>query len=146
MWVRSFVDWARLLISGERFAPELLLHPAVEWSLEIHGGMSAVDLDLAAGRIASIEIGGGCNEVDLELPEISHSTPIRVAGGASHVLLRRPAGVGVSVAIAGGASDLHLDDRIFDAIGGRTVLHGNGASLPRYHLEVSGGASGLAIL
>ena len=62
--------------------------------------------------------------------------------------MRRPAGVGVSVAITGGASAFQLDDQAFDAIGGRVVLNGLGvgAGLPRYDIAVSGGASGLAIL
>jgi hypothetical protein len=148
IWVPSFGDWARLLLSGEQFAPEIVLHPAVEWSLAIRGGLSAVHLDLADGQIASIDIDGGCSDVDLELPEISQSAPIRIAGGASQVVLCRPPHVGVSVAIAGGASELQLDDQDFDALGGRIVLRseGAGAGLPRYDIAVSGGASRLAIL
>ena len=145
-WVPSFGDWARQWLSGEQFAPEIVLHPAVEWSLAIRGGLCAVHLDLADGRIASIDIDGGCSDVDLELPEISQSAPIRIAGGASQVVLCRPPHVGVSLAIAGGASELQLDDQAFDALGGRIVLHGEGAGLPRYDIAVSGGASRLAIL
>jgi hypothetical protein len=148
-WPRSFAEWARSLVfGGVRSLPEIVLHPAVEWSLAIRGGLFDARLDLAAGRIAGIEIGGGCSEVDLELPAISRTAPIRIAGGASHVHLRRPAGVGVSVAITGGAAAFQLDDQTFDAIGGRVELHGLGVGigLPRYDLMVSGGASNLEIL
>jgi hypothetical protein len=147
VWPISVGEWARLVFGGIRSAPVIVLHPAVEWSIAIRGGLSDVRLDLAAGRLAGIEIGGGCSEVELELPALSRAAAIRIAGGASRVRLRRPAGVGVSVAIAGGASAFQLDDHAFDAIGGGAVLHGHGVSagVPRYDIAVSGGASDLAI-
>ena len=147
VWARSFGEWARYALAGARPAPEIVLHPDAEWSLLIHGGASDVRFELAGAKIAGVEIGGGCSEVDLELPAISHATQVRIFGGASQVRVCRPAGIGVSVAITGGACAFQLDDQSFDAIGGRTFLHGRGGGDgPRYDLAVSGGASDLAVL
>jgi hypothetical protein len=51
-------------------------------------------------------------------------------------------------AVSGGISDLHLDDQGFDAIGGgaRLATGRVGGDVPRYAIEISGGASGVSVL
>jgi hypothetical protein len=82
-----------------------------------------------------------------DLPTPTSPVPVRVAGGVSELSLRRPAETGVSLAIRGGVSTLHLDDQEFGSIGGGSRLvsgavHGD---TPRYAVEISGGASGVCV-
>jgi hypothetical protein len=145
-WAASFGEWVRLLFAGQRSPMTIALHPAVEWSIALRGGAADVQFELAGGRVAGLDISGGCSEIDVALPEPARTAAIRIAGGVSGARIRRPAGVGVSVAIAGGVSDLALDDQHFTAIGGGARLHTGGApAAARYELAVAGGASRLSV-
>jgi hypothetical protein len=146
-WRVSFGDWLRDVLTAGRDDLAIVLHPAVEWTIAIRGGLSRLDCDLSAGAVARIDIAGGCSQVLFDLPQPTSIVPIRISGGASHVGLRRPAEAGVTVGVAGGISMLRLDDRGFDAIGGAARLDtGNFAGgTPHYELSISGGASDLAI-
>jgi hypothetical protein len=145
-WAASFGAWARLLFTGARSSVTVVLHPAVEWSFAIRGGLCDARFELGAGRFAGLDVAGGASEVELALPAPGRAAAIRIAGGALHVRIRRPADVGVSLALDGGIVDLRLDDQVFEAIGAGARLHGGGApATPRYELAVAGGASGLAI-
>lgn len=82
-----------------------------------------------------------------ELPEPDRELALRVEGGLSGALVRRPAAVPVRVAIDGGATDLRLDGDRFGAIGGVVRRHapGAGADVAGIALRVMGGASGLTV-
>ena len=147
-WPASMWSWLSATLAGEDRDIEIVLHPAVEWSLQLRGGLSHFEADLAAGKLARLEISGGVSDVRLELPTPAGVVPIRISGGASELGLRRPADVGVALAVGGGMTGLCLDDQGFEAIGGGArlslgLVHGD---TPRYSLEISGGASGLQIV
>jgi hypothetical protein len=146
-WPSTLGAWLRTAFAGEYRDIEIVLHPAVEWTLLIRGGLSRFEADLAAGKLARVEISGGVSDARLELPAPAGVVPIRISGGVSQLALRRPADTGVSLAVSGGISALRLDDQGFDAIGGGArlatgVVH---ADAPRYGIEISGGASDLQI-
>jgi|GEM_PF-2848528 len=146
-WHQSFGDWLHDVLTAGRDDVAIVLHPAVEWTIAIRGGLSNVDCELAAGAVARIDLAGGCSDVRFDLPLPSAAVPIAIAGGASHVAVRRPADTGVTVAVGGGLATLRLDDRGFDAIGGAVRLdagHVDGGA-PHYALSIRGGASDLAI-
>lgn len=144
---RGFGDWLRMFTSGVGDV-EIVLHPAVEWTVAIRGGVSDTEIDLSAGGLARLDISGGCSDVRLDLPAPAALVPIRISGGASHLDVCRPADIGVRLGVSGGLSALHLDDRSFDAIGGTARIDSDGATrgTPHYELTISGGASDLAIL
>jgi hypothetical protein len=146
-WPISFGDWLRSLVEPHDRDVLIVLHPAVEWSLAIRGGLSDFELDLSAGEVARIDINGGCAGVRLELPLPKTAVPIRVAGGVSKVTVQRPADTGVALATSGGMAKLRLDDQRFDAIGGGPRLESRNLvpGAPRYDLQISGGAAHLAI-
>ena len=140
-------SWLRTVLAGESRDIEIVLHPAVEWTLQIRGGLCRFEADLASGKLARLEISGGVSDVRLDLPPPAAVVPIRISGGASDLALRRPADTGVALSVSGGISDLRLDEQGFDAIGGGARLatgpiHGDA---PRYDVEISGGASGLHV-
>jgi hypothetical protein len=141
-------SWLRAALAGESRDIEIVLHPAVEWTLQMRGGLSRFDADLASGKLARLEISGGVSDARLDLPPPRAVVPIRISGGVSDLALRRPADTGIALAVSGGASRLRLDDQGFDAIGGGARLaagsvHGDA---PRYAVEISGGASSLHVL
>jgi hypothetical protein len=146
-WSSSLADWLRQVFRGHHGDIEIVLHPAVAWELVLRGGLSSLDGDLTAGTVARIEVSGGCSNVEIQVPKPAQTVPIRISGGASHLRLSRPAGVGVSVAVSGGISSLRLDDQTFDAVGGSARLEtpGHVPGSPRYDIHVSGGASNIEV-
>jgi len=146
-WRVAFADWLRSVFTGGLGDLAIVLHPAVEWTVAVRGGLSHLECDLSAGAIARIDITGGCGDVRFDLPLPTAIVPIRISGGASRVGLRRPAEAGVVVGVSGGISKLRLDDQGFDAIGGAVRLDtGNVVrGTPHYELSIGGGASELAI-
>ena len=125
----------------------IVLHPAVEWTFAIRGGLAHVEHDLSAGTIARIDISGGCSDVRFELSSPTTAVPIRIAGGASELVVLRPGTAGVALVVLGGIAALRLDDQWFDAIGGSARLETRNVvpGAPRYELQIHGGASHLAI-
>lgn len=146
-WRVSFGDWLRRALRSCNHDVAIVLHPAVEWTLAIDGGLSHFELDLSAGTVARIDIGGGCSNVRFELPLPRTAVPIRIAGGASRLVVQRPAETGVALAASGGMAALRLDDQRFDAIGGsaRLVAPNLEPGAPGYELQIHGGAADLAI-
>lgn len=146
-WRMSFGDWLRDALRAFSRDVAIVLHPAVEWTLAIRGGLSRTELDLAAGAVARVEINGGCSEVRFALPEPRTAVPIRISGGACRLVVERPAQTGVALAVSGGMAALRLDDQRFDAIGGSARLETrNGVpGEPRYELQINGGVAGLMV-
>jgi hypothetical protein len=146
-WRVSFGDWLRDALRPCNRDVAIVLHPAVEWTLAIRGGLAHFELDLAAGTVACIDIHGGCSDVRFELPLPRAAVPIRIAGGACRLVLQRPVETGVALAASGGMSALRFDDQRFDAIGGSARLETRNivAGAPRYELQISGGAADLTI-
>ena len=59
-WRGSFGDWFLGVLRPHTSDVVIVLHPAVEWTFAIRGGLAHVELDLSAGTIARIDISGGC--------------------------------------------------------------------------------------
>jgi hypothetical protein len=136
-------EWLR----PDRRRAELVLNHAVPWELVFSGGVSRLRADLAGLALRSLEIARGASALELGLPEPAGAVRIRVGGGASKVLLRRPRGVAVDVSVGGGVSNLAFDDQRWGAVGGELHLASPLAAEhdDRYEIEIGGGASELTI-
>jgi len=147
-WPSTFGSWLRAALAGECRDIEIVLHPAVEWTILIRGGLSGFEADLSAGKLARVEISGGVSDARFDLPASRGIVPILISGGASDLGLRRPADTGVAVAVSGGISGLQLDDQTFEAIGGgaRLATGPVRGDAPHYALELSGGACDLQVI
>jgi hypothetical protein len=144
--VPASLRWWRLLLCGELAAPVFVLHPAVAWTIVVRGGLMDLHADLSAGTVAGLELDGGASHVELDLPRPTRPAPIRIRGGASRLRLRRPADVGVALAVSGGICSLRLDANRFDAIGGGARLSAGAVdTAPHYAIAVTGGASEIEI-
>lgn len=143
-WPLSLMEWLRAVVDGPRDELVIVLHPSVEWTLALNGGLSQVSADLAEGRVARVDVRGGVSDVELLLPRPPEAGGrVRIAGGASHLRLVRPAEVGVGVAVTGGVSRLRVDERRYDAIGGGSRVESGGA--PSWEVDVSGGAAEIEV-
>jgi hypothetical protein len=94
------------------------LNPDVSWSIELAGGVSGLRADLRDLQVSAIAISGGASDAVLDLPRPRDGLSLRVEGGVSDALVRRPADIAAAVEIDGGASQLNLDGTEFGAIGG----------------------------
>jgi hypothetical protein len=144
-WPATFESWLRGLFGADRDV-DVALHPAVEWSLQIRGGLSHFEAELACARLERLEISGGICDARIDLPAVPAVVPIQISGGVSHLALCRPCGTGVQLAVRGGIAGLVLDDQHFEAIGGLARLEsGLVDDAGRYAVEISGGASDLRV-
>jgi DNA-binding MarR family transcriptional regulator len=123
------------------------LAAGIPWTIEIDGGITDLTGSLAAVSLAGMEVPGGANHVSLDLPAPSGSVSVRLAGVASSVKIRRPAGTAAAVTVDGGVAHLRLDAQKREQVGGRTRFASPGfaASPDRYEIEVLGGASEVKI-
>jgi hypothetical protein len=144
-WPMTFGSWLSAAFTGAFRDIEIVLHPAVEWALQMSGGLARFEADLTAGKIARIAVSGGISNARFDLPAPTATVPVRVSGGVNQLTLSRPVGARVSLAIGGGVAALHLDDQMFGAVGGGLRLNSGvvRGDTPRYAVEVSGGACGL---
>jgi DNA-binding MarR family transcriptional regulator len=129
-------------------AAQLTLTTAVPWSVEIRRGVSHLAADLRELSIASIDITGGASESELSLPRPRGTSTLRLSGGASRLVIRRPQGTPVQISVRGGASNLVFDTQQLGAVGGSTRLSTPGwdAAPDRWSIELTGGASDLSVI
>jgi len=99
-------------------------------------------------QISSIEITGGTSESELALPRPRGTSTLRLSGGASRLVIRRPGGTAAQISVRGGASNLVFDAQRLGAVGGPTRLSTPGwdAAPDRWSIDVTGGASDLSLI
>ena len=126
---------------------DFALTTAVPWDISLRGGMWKLVADLSALRVTALEVTGGASDIEVTLPAPVGIVPVRVSGGASEVLLRRPAGTEARAEMNGGASQLIFDGQRLGAVGGRMVLASGGfaEAADRYEIRFTGGASQVTV-
>jgi hypothetical protein len=100
------------LVSGRQGAAEVALSVAVPWRIVIQGGASQIEALLGRLDLAGLEVTGGLSTIRLDLPVPSGVVPIRISGGASEIIVRRPAGVAARAHLKGWVSDPNLSSTI----------------------------------
>jgi DNA-binding MarR family transcriptional regulator len=136
------------LLDWRNRAAEIALNTAIPWQIEIRGGASDITARLGGLDLSGLDIRGGASMVRVELPEPTGTVPVGIAGGASEVSVRRPAGIPARVHLKGWAAHLTFDDQISDAtIGSDVRLQSPGydAASRRYDIEVAGSASAVTL-
>ena len=122
------------------------LSPAVDWAIEVSGGITDLEADLASLRLSAIDVRGGVNHLQLRLPRPSGTVRLRVEGGSSAARISRPAGVPVALVVRGGG-DIRFDGRRTKSSGAEVRLESDTfSSTPdRYVVEIHGGAAELRV-
>ena len=135
------------LFDRSKQGAEVTLSAAVPWRIELKGGASEVAAELGGLELSGLEVRGGASSFRVELPEPTGTVPVRISGGASEIVVRRPAGTAARVRLKGWASQLTFDDQTFGAIGSDVRLQSPGYedAAGRYDVEVSGSASDLTM-
>jgi DNA-binding MarR family transcriptional regulator len=126
---------------------DFALTTAVPWDISLRGGMWKLVADFSTLRVTALEVTGGASDIEVTLPAPVGIVPVRVSGGASEVLLRRPAGTEARAEMNGGASQLVFDGQRLGAVGGRMVLASGGfaEAADRYEIRFTGGASQVTV-
>ena len=138
----------RLLgLGGQQRAAEVTLNVAIPWQIVIQGGASDVTAELGGLDLAGLEVKGGLSSIRLELPMPSGVVPIRISGGASEIIVRRPVGVAARAHLKGWVSTFVFDDQTFSDMGNNVWLQSSGfePTAPYYDIEVSSSASMVTI-
>ena len=135
--IRSLVPRSSLAVA---------LSPAHTWAIELIGGVSGLRAGLGGLPLSSIAITGGATDIALDLPHPDGRLALDVGGGMSSAVVRRPAGVPVSVRVDGGATGLRLDGDRLGAVDGTVrrriaPAHTGGEIV----VHVRGGASRLTV-
>ena len=73
--------------------------------------------------------------------------PIRISGGASEVIVRRPVGVAARAHLKGWVSTFVFEDQTFSNMGNNARLHSAGfdSAAPYYDIEITSSASMITI-
>lgn len=143
-YARRLRDWAP---GGAKRKAAVTLSTAVPWQILIQGGASEVIAELGGLDLAEFEIKGGMSTIRLNLPLPARSAPIRISGGASSIIIRRPAGVPARVHLKGWASQFTFDDQTFSDMGNDVRLQSPGYDIlsPGYDIEVLSSVSSVTV-
>ncbi len=135
------------LLGVEKRAAEVRLSTVIPWQIAIQGGAAMINAELGELNLARLEVKGGASSIRLELPVPSGVVPIHISGGASEIIVRRPAGVAARVHLKGWASAIVFDDQNFSNMGNDVRLQSPGfdPAAPYYDIEVSSSASMVTI-
>jgi DNA-binding MarR family transcriptional regulator len=135
------------LLGGQQRAAEVTLNVAIPWQIVIQGGASDVSAELGGLDLASLVAKGGLSSIRLELPVPSGVVPIRISGGASEIIIRRPVGVAARAHLKGWVSTFVFDDQTFSNMGNNVWLQSSGfePTAQYYDIEVASSASMVTI-
>lgn len=98
-------------------------------------------------EVTGIDITGGASECELALPRPHAHATLRITGGSSQLVVKRPRGTAAQILIRGGASSFVFDDQRIGAVGGAIRLSTPGwdSAPDRWTIELNGGASSLSV-
>lgn len=143
----SYQGFFRWFFGGRSYPGEVELNDAIPWEVDVAGGVARAEFDLRGVELTRFDVGGGIAHVRIRLGAPKAMVPLRIHGGAAHVEVTHPAGVGARVRITGGASHLRVGSQELGALGGRGVLESRGwdPQGPGYDVSVAGGAAHVSV-
>ena len=124
---------------------QISLTTAVPWAIEIRRGVSQLIADLRELEVTGIDITGGASEIELALPRPRGHAALRITGGASQLVVKRPRGTAAQIAVTGGAANFVFDDQRIGGDAVRLSTPGWDSATDRWTIELTGGASGLSV-
>lgn len=136
---------ALLGVEKQKRAAEVTLNVAIPWQITIQGGAGEIIAELGKLDLAGLEVKGGGSMIRLELPVPSGVVPIRISGGGSEIIVRRPAGVAVRAHLEGWGSAFVFDEETH--MGNKVWLQSSGfePTAPYYNIEVASSGSMVTI-
>lgn len=123
-----------------------VLNATVPWTIELRGGVSRLRADLRDAELRGLDLRGGSSQLDLQLPVPKGPVAIRIVGGIGRLTVHRPTGVALTLKVVGGAGHVSLDGQAKRVAGVLAVeTPGGGRTPDRYEIQVTGGASSIAV-
>ena len=142
------VRYRRRLLDVRSRSARVALSGELPWTIEIDGGLTDLDGDFRAVRLAGLTVRGGANHLRLRLPTPEGTVRLTVAGGSSSVRFERPSGVPVVLSLRGGVSQVRFDGQRVRAASGDLELRSDdfASAANRYEIAVSGGTGQLELV
>ncbi|HHW15209.1 MAG TPA: hypothetical protein GXX28_09800 [Firmicutes bacterium] len=140
-----FYQEHRFPATGRGSRWELALPPGVPLALEIDGGASDLDLDLADLRLRSLSLDLGAGDVELRLGRREPHQKLRLSAGAAQVTVRVPREAGVKVVSRGLLLNSRFHGEGFRKVDGAYVNESWGQATTQVELEVAAGVGELSV-
>ena len=133
--------------AAQASAITVTLNSAVSWQLDLAAGTTKTVANLVGGKVAGIVVTKGSDVIDLTLPRPDASVGLRLAAGASRLLLSLPGGVPVRVTAAAGAGTVSLDGRRHVGVKAGSVFTTSGwaPGAAGYDLDATAGAARITV-
>ncbi len=149
---RLTLDGDRVKFAGRKLsffghgAAVFKLSDAVRWTVAIRGGANVLDADFSALGLTECSIAGGTTSGTLVLGQPVGTSRIEIRGGATAIVLRRPAGVPLRVRRRGGIGEVKFDGHTATS-GSRIEVQSPdfARATERFDVAVRGGITRLAI-
>ncbi len=126
-----------LLLTGEQRQAEITLNRAIPWQIAVQSGGSDVIAELGALDLTSCEIKGVGSKIQLELSRPSGAVPVRISGGGSEIVVRRPAGVPVQAHFKGWGAAWVFDEQTYLSNNVKLYSPDFDPTAPHYLIEVT---------
>jgi DNA-binding MarR family transcriptional regulator len=140
------VFYRQALLNWSANSAEIRLNPTIPWRLDLVSSGAACRADLRAVHLQALEVNGKASTMELLLPPPTTHTPLRIAGNASTITVRRPADAALRVRLGRGASTVVIDGQEFDPTGNASYQSPNDAQASaRYDIEVTARISTVVI-
>jgi hypothetical protein len=135
------------LSAKDASAITVTLNAAVSWRLDLGGGTKRTVADLRGGQVTGIAVTAGSDVIDLTLPQPLGSVPIKLAAGASQLLVSLPGGIPVRVTAAKGAGEISLDGQDHTSVADGTVFTTPGwaPGTTGFDIDATAGAARIAV-
>lgn len=132
-----------MLGTKRKEAAEVTLSAAIPWKIAIQGAAAEIVAELGRLQLTGLEAHGGVSMIQLNLPTPSAVVPVKISGGASEIIVRRPVDAAARVRLKGWVSTFVFDDQTFSVMGSDMRMQSRdfAADAPYYDIEVASSAS-----
>jgi hypothetical protein len=122
---------------------DIQLARGVRWRINLDGGATTETVNMQKGALSSLSFGAGVAMASVRLPAPVGTLTLRLAGGASQLLVVAPPGAPAQVDAVGGASQVRLDGASHTGVAGGSVFSEPAwaTAHDRYRFDLTAGVS-----
>ncbi|MBC8161704.1 MAG: hypothetical protein H7Z42_10850, partial [Roseiflexaceae bacterium] len=132
------IYYRHALLNWNAGTADVTLHGGIPWRLDVVSSGAACIADLRSVPLSSLDVNGKASNIEITLPRPTAGVSFRIAGNASHIIVRRATGSAMQVRLGRGASNLIIDGQDFSAVGSKPYSTANYADTPqRYDIDVT---------
>lgn len=132
------VFYRQALLNWSANSADIQLNPRIPWRLDLVSSGASCSADLRAIALSGLEVNGKASSVDLVLPHPTASIPVRIAGSASTVVIRRPKGTELRLRVQRGVASVLVEGEVLELTTSKPYqTSGYAAAGERYDIEVT---------